>query len=143
MPDGAFGYPPVDDALTRSQLLTLRGEPPASNGVAVPVEASPPATTNGARPCSECHEPLPAEARPERLTCSSTCAKARELRVRREGRRAVAPVVANAEHAWNFPAAAAPPDLLAQLMALAASLPVGWSVQLDANGVAVTWAPGA
>jgi hypothetical protein len=149
-----FNYPPVDDAMTRAEYFARQSrqeatvEPPAA-----PIaEASPaPATTNGAtRPCSECGGPLPPDARAERKTCSSSCARDRDIRTKRGQRRAEASPAALTPTSGRQVRPVAPggdgagaPDLLGALVKLASGLPVGWSVTLANDSASVHWTPGA
>ena len=134
------GLLPADDALTRSQLLKLRGmELPSANGHSeeqAPEVEGP--TTEGppSRSCRGCGSPLPGD--PRQLWCSSACRKrhTRKAQVgpRATGTRPLAPAPLAAAQAEL-------PDLLGALEGLAGQMRPGWRAELVDGRASLSWGP--
>ena len=123
---------PREDTMTRSELLTARGyAPEVIAGDGNHVAASPvPSASPTARGCRGCGTAI--DGAPTRLWCSNSCRK------RHQARRPTDREVPTVPGPVRTPPG---PDLLSQLVALAAELPIGWSVQVASDGAVLRWAP--
>ena len=142
-------YLPTDDALTRSELLAMRGKvlPSTANGHApepvveapgdtmemVSIQSAPAAPAVNA--CRECGTALSGSDR--RKWCSTSCRK-KHQRLAPKAAPSAPPVPVKGRQivAGLSPV---PLDLLGGLSALSAQLPPAWRAEVGAGSVVLSW----
>jgi hypothetical protein len=141
--------------MTQSEVLRSRGYPAelvSGNGAVARLEPAAVAVAEATaesdeegRRCSECHRPVPAEFPARRTTCSPACSGRREKRQRtaRSSRSGASSVARrSAPSTVAEPVVAVPrSNLFGLLENLAGQLGPGWSAEVAAIGITLTWRP--